>query len=583
MKFLRDLFWPTYYSWRMQGLGFVVYFVVFLLLGAYPALNVLVIGYLGEQISSNGAIQQALLYLVLLFGLYNAFFMIVVSFGRCVMVSIAFKTTSKLADHVAASPARLYNDQAYTQQMMQAFGAVSYNHLANHNQAIFALANGVFTAGMLCWSLWLYNPWVAIIAMLLPIPVTITNLVYGQQQTKAFPERNGLARRREYLHDQLANDRTGFDLSSMRASSALALIAQGVTQQWRRVTMRMHHLSFVFSSITGMITIAMYAVCLYILISQGDLVSLLTGIFGMTAILTSLTGIGYNIGALMQAIPSNSTFRNFLAHQEAPVHRLSVAQDDQLQFANVHVSYGEKEVVKGVTLELQRNRLTALVGANGSGKTTLVKALMGAQMQATGTAKSASLELDLSSTTQALNFATVNQEFQRFDLSIREFLTLGLTRDVSDAELWQVLEKVEFADYVRQLPQALDTETGIQWGGIDLSGGQWQRLCVARGMLSDAGLLFLDEPTSAIDAPTEERIFGHLAQLSADRLILLTTHRVSTLKDAQMIYVIEQGKIVEAGSFTQLNRPGTAFRKLFESQFIAEQEAQTATTAAQKT
>lgn len=572
MSFLRDLLWPTVYAFHKHRFLFGLYALLFLLLGVYPALNVLVIGYLGNQIANHGDIFLALLYIVLLFGFYNAFFQMVVSLGRSFMAMISMEGFGELANHSARVAPYLNNDQPYLEQLRQAFGAVAYTRIGHHNQAILSLLNAVVTAIALCWSLWQYNHWVALIAIVIPIPVTLNNLIYGRQESKYWPQLTSYERRREYLHDQLASERSGFDLSSLHGGELISQIAQGVNRQWYRVLKQMHFLTLLFSSLSGIITISLYAGALALLIAQGELVSLLTGIFGLTAILTSIKGLGYNIGTLMEALPSNRAFRVYLQRDKIPLTRISAQDCEELVCEQVCVSYGEKQVVKNVNLTLQRKQLVALVGANGSGKTSLINALMGMQLHATGTMRLKNQTIDLSTHDQVLDFATVNQDFQRFDLSVREFVTLGLTNQVTDEQVWQVLAQVEFADYVRGLPQGLDTEMGVAWGGIDLSGGQWQRLCVARGLLSDRGLLFLDEPTSAIDAPTEERIFAHLKQASEQRLILLTTHRVSTLKDADLIYVMEHGEIVESGSFAELNQPGTAFRKLFESQFVANEE-----------
>lgn len=578
-RYFRDWLWPTFFTYQQHRRYALTDVGCSLVLSAFPALNVLAVGFLGARISSGESIVTPLLCMILLFGAGNAFTQFTYSYGRTFAGRLEGTALSTFVHKVAKAPAYVYSDQEYLEAMRQARGACEYSMMSAQYQAINNICCGLFVCASLCWSLWNYSSTVALISIFLPIPVLVNFLIYGKQEALFWPLLNAQERRRDYLEDQLTHDRTAFDLSSMGGTGVFAGLIDQVLQQWYKISYKMHKFALFFCTIAGAISALIYAVCLGILVYEGELVSLLAGVFGLSATISAIEGLGYQIGMLQECIPSNRALREFIARADNEVTRVSVAQAVQVNFQDVRVSYGTRQVVKGVNLELRRNRLTALVGANGSGKTTLIKALMGLQQNASGNITWDAHSLAVGSRTQALSYATVNQEFQKFDITIREFLTLGVQETVSDAELWSVLEKVEFADYVRKLPQGLDTRTGVQWGGIDLSGGQWQRLCVARGMLSRTGLLFLDEPTSAIDAPTEERIFSHLAELSSDRLILLTTHRVSTLKDAKLIYVLEAGEIVESGSFAELNQPGTKFRALFEAQFVTEQEEQKVTTS----
>lgn len=107
---------------------------------------------------------------------------------------------------------------------------------------------------------------------------------------------------------------------------------------------------------------------------------------------------------------------------------------------------------------------------------------------------------------------------------------------------------------------------GAHWGGSELSGGQWQRLAIARAVLSDAPIWFLEEPTSAIDAPPEHRIFDRLAKEAERRIIILSSHRVSTLRSAQNILVLKDGELCETGSYTDFMKPGAEFYNIFKTQ-----------------
>lgn len=241
-----------------------------------------------------------------------------------------------------------------------------------------------------------------------------------------------------------------------------------------------------------------------------------------------------------------------------------------MQFQNITVSYGTHQAVRGVDLELSPNGFTALVGLNGCGKTSLIKAIMGSQVTATGQVVTSTQTYDLATNDKMLDFASVQQDYGRYEIVIRDLLALGLDYVPSEEQLWHALEQVELDGVVRELPQGLDTLLGEQWeSGVNVSGGQWQRLAIARAFLSRAPLLYLDEPTAAVDARCEEVIFTHLEAIGRQRLVLVTTHRVSTLKNAARIYVMRDGQIVVQGTFAELNQPGSYFRELFASQLIA--------------
>ena len=119
---------------------------------------------------------------------------------------------------------------------------------------------------------------------------------------------------------------------------------------------------------------------------------------------------------------------------------------------------------------------------------------------------------------------------------------------------------------MRALPEGLDTRLGEQWGGVGLSGGQWQRLALARLILRNTDLWVLDEPTSAIDAETEEDIFTSLREIAAGHMTVLVSHRAWTLRHADRIYVMDAGAIVESGTYAELMARDSYFARLFASQ-----------------
>lgn len=571
-QLLKDLWWPTTVAFRKTPWLTSFALVTALLYVGFPALNVYVISQLSYAVANGQPLFLPAVMLILLFGSRNLIIqlMIVCALMNGSGTSKAFNNAFN--QKAASIPVHFYSNSAFMEKVLLANNCLNEAYANMQHQAALSLIEITFSCLSMALALWHLNPYVAGIAALLPIPIVYNNLGYGRAINLHMGELARRDQRCHYLYNQLNQDRSGFDLAVMQASKDLATIAHQERLEWFGVARKLHRAAFMFGSLSGLCAVALYSVCIIIIVLQGDLVSIVTSIFGLTAALNTYIHVGYQLGTLSQCLPATRSLHQFLTTEFPDTKRVDLKGVAQVTFNDVMVAYGDKQAVQGVTVSLAKGQLTAIVGANGSGKTSLIKAIMNAQHQVSGSITFADQTINLTDRSQTLAYATVNQEFQRYDITIREFLTLGQPQPVSDDVIYQALEKVEFADYIRNLEQGLDTRTGVQWGGIDLSGGQWQRLCIARGFISNAGLLLLDEPTSAIDAPTEEKIFAELAQLAQEKLVLLTSHRVSTLKAAQMIYVMEAGKVVEQGSFDQLNQPGTKFYELFESQFVTESQ-----------
>lgn len=212
--------------------------------------------------------------------------------------------------------------------------------------------------------------------------------------------------------------------------------------------------------------------------------------------------------------------------------------------------------------------MVGIVGANGAGKTTLVRRMVGLLEEASGVVQLDDLRLETLEASDRLSyFGLLSQEFGRYELTIRDALLLGTTREaVADDELWAALETASLRDAVEKLPHGLETQLGQQFDGVGLSGGQWQRLALARIALRDAPIWVLDEPTSSVDAETERDIFDDLAAGKAGRITFVVSHRASTLVNLDRIYVIDGVTVVQSGTFDELSEAPGRFREIFRDQ-----------------
>ena len=241
-----------------------------------------------------------------------------------------------------------------------------------------------------------------------------------------------------------------------------------------------------------------------------------------------------------------------------------------VRFDQVSFSYGEQPTLHEVSLEAKPGETIALVGPTGAGKSTLVNLLCRFYEYDSGSITIDGHELHdtrKSSLRSALGYVT--QEAFLFNGTVRENLCLA-KREASDEELWTALQAARASDFVRGLPEQLDTNVGER--GVKLSGGEKQRLSIARALLKDPPILLLDEATASVDSETERLIQEALDALMANRSAFVIAHRLSTIRNADRIYVLDGGRVVEQGTHDQLLELDGLYAELSRQAFLAERE-----------
>ena len=228
---------------------------------------------------------------------------------------------------------------------------------------------------------------------------------------------------------------------------------------------------------------------------------------------------------------------------------------------NVSFNYpGNKNVFEDLNLEIQLNKTIAFVGSSGSGKSTLLDLVLGLLEPSKGNIFYGSLnhkEIDKNTLRSLVSY--VSQQTTLMDASFRENVTIGID-DISDEEIYSVLKRVCLDDVVANLSEGLDTHIGED--GVKLSGGQRQRIALARALLMNPKFLILDEATSALDFESEKIILQTIQNLKEELTIIIVTHKLSSVRFADKICVLENGKVCESGTYDELKQANGKFASL---------------------
>jgi ATP-binding cassette subfamily C protein len=298
-------------------------------------------------------------------------------------------------------------------------------------------------------------------------------------------------------------------------------------------------------------------------LSIGQMLAVFGYLWFMMTPVQELVNMQYAWYAANAALGRINALLGMRSEPQHPALRDPFAGQPTVGIALDHVSFAYDEgetVLDDVSLAVAAGEKVALVGASGGGKSTLVQALLGLYPVKSGQIVYGDVPVtEIGWETVREHVGVVLQHPVLFNESVRANLTLG--READDTVLWQALEIAQLKDYIAALPHGLDTVVGRQ--GVRMSGGQRQRLAIARMIVADPEIVILDEATSALDSDTEQRLHQALSGFLAGRTTLIIAHRLSAVKQADRILVFENGRVVEAGGHDELIGRGGLYHKLY--------------------
>lgn len=320
-------------------------------------------------------------------------------------------------------------------------------------------------------------------------------------------------------------------------------------------------------------------------LSVGDYVAVATGALWLDS---TLIGLVWTIRSMEEQSQYLGDLFDFLRvarveAEDASSTPAPLPSDGRVRQTNTHPTRGTaieiegvtfaypgqtRPVIRDVSLRIAPGERIAVVGENGAGKTTLVKLLIGLYRPDAGAVRLDGVALDGSGAVAARRrIAAVCQDYATFQLTVRENVGFGdVARIAEDAAVDDAVCRAAIAELVDGLPGRLDAYLGRQFGETDLSGGQWQRIALARAFFRDADLLVLDEPTAVLDPLAELALFERFAELVDGRTAIMVSHRLGAARIADRVVVLRDGAIVEQGPHDDLIARGGLYATLFAAQ-----------------
>lgn len=424
--------------------------------------------------------------------------------------------------------------------------------------------------------------WVALVVVIFSVPTTVYSIKSGQQTYEIRQNTQQFHRRYEYFATLLTSREAAEERNVFGFGEEIVSKWHYYYEKARKMEVREKMKWYIKMKLGGIATSLILILVTIVLINPvlsgaitvGIFMSLVNSTFLLVDNMTwNLTRYTEQIANNVEYMKDFSIFAQMDEINKEETGNIKQIEFHTLEFKDVRFRYPQTEnyILNGLSFKISKGKRYAIVGINGAGKTTITKLLTGLYDNYEGYIYLNGRELR-KYTKKEINviFSSVYQDFAKYFISIKDNILLGDIEKISNysqKKLFDIVEKVGLEDLINSLPDGLETKLGkIYAEGKDISGGQWQRVAIARTLYSTAQVFILDEPTASLDPVSETDIYKEFDQMSYGMTTILISHRLSSTKLVDEIVVLNNGKVEELGKHDELMRNKGLYYSMYESQ-----------------
>ncbi len=447
-----------------------------------------------------------------------------------------------------------------------------FNNLIHIMTYIITITSLVLVISVHMW-------WIAIVVVCITLPLMRFAYKNGQINYEAYEDSSEINRKSDYLREVLTsreavNERVTFNFT------------KHLNEKWflqyeeaRKLNFEVDKRMYIKTKISNIITMSLVGVIASLLLVPVTSGEITAGMYMglVTASFQLMKKMSWELTAAMRDFAySKSYLKDYerFENLEEISHGLPLWDKCNTAFKSIvfnKVSFKypntDNYIIKDCNVTFHSNKSYAIVGKNGAGKSTIIK-LLTKLYDYEGEILVNGKDLKSISVDEIKAYlSVVHQDFSRYELTIKEYISLGLiARVISEDDLREVLVAVGLWEFVDSLKDKLNTHLGKLNDGIDMSGGQWQKLALARNLVSKAQFVILDEPTAAMDPMSEKKIYDMFSDISKKKSSIIVTHRLGAARNADQIIVLDEGKVSELGNHDELMIKKGLYHNMYEGQ-----------------